>query len=938
MKSQSVVYLVKVSGLALAYWATSKIGLHYIGAAPAVSAVWLPSGVALAGLLIFGLRVWPGVMLGAYLVSYWASPIIFIGGMIGKTLGAWLSAYLLQRLVGFDNRIDRLRNVLSFLLLGVSVSSVITAAISVGAICLIGRFPWQDFAVNWGRWGIGDGLGILIGTPLLLILFTENFRTWTARQIMEMAAWLVGLMTVTWLIFGQLEGTRYLQLQEYPYFTFPLVLLCVLRLGQVGGVVATFMITAIAVAETARRHGPFSQRVNYLDDLKSLQIFLGSLSAMPLLFGAAISERRYAEQALQKSEEELRALFAAMKDVIATLDAQGRYLKIAPTDPTNFYKPPEDIVGKTLHEIFPPEKARYFLKQIQHTLFTRQVVELEYSLPIGNEIKWFTGTLSPLTDTSVLLVVHDQTEQRKALEKIGFQANLLDVVEQAVIATDLQRRVIYWNNFAEKLYGWSTGAAIGREITALIPVAEDGAMDCDMIARCQNGGSWSGEDLWQAHGGGKIPVWVTASPIQNTRGELTGIVTTSSNLTERKKLEEQLRQSQKMEAIGKLAGGIAHDFNNLLTAINGYSQLLINQLGETDPRRHRATEIKRAGERAAALTQQLLAFSRKQILQPKVIDFSRVIAETAQLLKPMIGENIQLVTTLDAGEGKVKVDQGQILQVVLNLAVNARDAMPNGGTLVIATATVELDEDAARAFQLPEAGRYVRLTVSDNGCGMQPEMQAQIFEPFFTTKPQGKGTGLGLSTVYGIINQSGGSVQVASEVGRGTIFTIHLPHSDEPITALVADEITAAPHASVQTILLVEDEEMVRQMAHSILTDSGYSVLVAEDGLGALQILRQHAGKVNLLLTDVVMPNLSGYELAKQAVALQPEMKILYMSGYTDSLINYSSVRPETVPFDAAFMQKPFTLEALLNKVRETLEQAGRSQDVTEISVSSSDE
>ena len=934
MKSQSVVYLLKVSGLAIAYWATSKIGLHYTATGPTVSAVWLPAGVALAGLLLFGLRAWPGVMLGAYLVSYQASPIIFIGGMFGKTLGAWLSARLLQRLVGFDNQIDRLRNVLSFLLLGVSVSSVLTAATSVSTMCLSGRFSWQDFAVNWGRWGIGDGLGILIGTPLLLILFTENFRTWTARQIMEMAGWLLGLLTVTWLIFGQVDGARYLQ--ENPYFIFPLVLLCVLRLGQVGGVAATFMITAIAVAETSQRHGPFSQRDNYLDDLQSLQIFIGSLSAMPLLFGAAISERRQSEQALRKSEAELRALFAAMKDIIATLDAQGRYLKIAPTDPTNFYKPPEDVVGKTVHEIFPPEKAQYFLNKIQRALSTKQVVELEYSLPIGLEAKWFTGTISPLTDTSVMLVVHDQTEQRKALEKVGFQASLLDVVEKAVIATDLQGNVIYWNHFAEKLYGWSAAAAMNRNIAELIPAVGAGELDGDMLVRCQNGGSWSGEDLWQAQGGQKIPVWVTAAPIQNTSGELTGIVTTSSNLTERKKLEEQLRQSQKMEAIGKLAGGIAHDFNNLLTAINGYSQLLINQLGETDPRRHRATEIKRAGERAAALTQQLLAFSRKQILQPKVIDFNRVIAETAQLLKPMIGENIQLVTTLDAGEGKVKVDQGQILQVVLNLAVNARDAMPNGGTLVIATATVELSAGAARAFQLPQAGRYVELTVSDDGCGMKDETQSQIFEPFFTTKAQGKGTGLGLSSVYGIVNQSGGSVQVASQVGRGTVFTIHFPHSDEPITALIADEITAAPHASAQTILLVEDEELVRQMAHSILTDSGYCVLVAEDGLGALQLLRQHSGKVELLLTDVVMPHLSGYELAKQAAALQPEMKILYMSGYTDSLINHSSVMLETVPFDATFMQKPFTLEALLNKVRETLAQTDRSQDVTEIPVSSS--
>ncbi len=397
----------------------------------------------------------------------------------------------------------------------------------------------------------------------------------------------------------------------------------------------------------------------------------------------------------------------------------------------------------------------------------------------------------------------------------------------------------------------------------------------------------------------------------------------TAEIAERKETEEalraseqQLRQSQKLEAVGQLAGGIAHDFNNLLTVINGNSHLLLRGLSE-ETHRDRVEEIKRAGERAAQLTRQLLAFSRKQVLQPTLLDLNSVVPDMDKLLRRLIGADIDLRTVLDAELRRVKADPGQIEQVLMNLAINARDAMPRGGKLTIQTANVRLDEHYARGHVAVEPGPYVMLAVSDTGHGMDAETQAHIFEPFFTTKEKGKGTGLGLSTVYGIVKQSGGNVWVYSEVGRGTTFKIYLP-SVEEIAEQRAPESASPTLTSkgMETVLLVEDEETVRNLARDILGINGYRVLTAGSGGAAMRLCEQHAGPIHLLLTDVVMPQMSGRELAERAAAIRPAMKVLYMSGYTDDSIVHHGVLDEGV----AFLEKPFTPDALARKVRETLD------------------
>jgi signal transduction histidine kinase/CheY-like chemotaxis protein len=396
-----------------------------------------------------------------------------------------------------------------------------------------------------------------------------------------------------------------------------------------------------------------------------------------------------------------------------------------------------------------------------------------------------------------------------------------------------------------------------------------------------------------------------------------------ADIGKRASLEEQLRQSQKLEAIGRLAGGIAHDFNNILTAIMGYSALLQAGLGERDPLRLEVEEIKKAVRRASSLIQQLLAFSRRQVLQLKVLDLNAVVMNIQQLLQRLIGEDIELVILPAPALRHVKADPGQIEQVLMNLALNARDAMPKGGKLTIETANVTVDEAFARRH-LISPGPYAMLSVTDTGLGMDADIQAHIFEPFFTTKEPGKGTGLGLATVYGIVKQSGGNVFVYSEPGRGATCKIYLPRVDEPLTALEAAKPIIEPVSGTETILLVEDEESVRELVSKVLQRNGYTILEARHGEEAVDLCTKFEGDIHLLVTDVVMPRMSGREVAETLQPTRPTMKVLYLSGYTDDEV----VRHGVLESMTAFLQKPFTPDALARKVRDVLDADCQPQDL----------
>ena len=440
------------------------------------------------------------------------------------------------------------------------------------------------------------------------------------------------------------------------------------------------------------------------------------------------------------------------------------------------------------------------------------------------------------------------------------------------------------------------------------------------------------ERTYRRKDGSTLPVLVEDRIIRDKDGQIIGIRSTVEDITEKRrteealrKSEEQLRQWQRVEAIGRLAGGVAHDFNNLLMTIKGCSELLLGAFDRRDPRREEVEEILKAADRATSLTRQLLAFGRRQVLQPQVLDLNAVVLNMDKMLRRLIGEDIQLITSLDPELWSVKVDPGMIEQVVMNLAVNSRDAMPNGGKLTIETTNTVHDEEYASRHVSVQAGYYVMLAISDTGCGMDKETQSHLFEPFFTTKETGKGTGLGLSTVYGIIKQSGGNIWAYSEPGLGTTFKIYLPRVEKAAKIYkprLKPKEAGAP-GGTETILLVEDEDAVRSMVSKILKNKGYTVLEARQGNEAIDICERLEGSINLMVTDVIMPHMSGRELAGRLAPMRPEMRVLYMSGYPDNTI----VQHGVLESGTAFLQKPFTINALELKVREVLDgtrQGGR--------------
>lgn len=408
-----------------------------------------------------------------------------------------------------------------------------------------------------------------------------------------------------------------------------------------------------------------------------------------------------------------------------------------------------------------------------------------------------------------------------------------------------------------------------------------------------------------------------AEPLRGPQGEIQGVICMALDVTDRKQLEEQFRQAQKMEAVGRLAGGIAHDFNNLLMVIQGYGDLLVERLHASDPLRKNVEQIQTASQRATSLTRQLLAFSRKQMLAPKILNIQTVIADMETILRRLIGEDIVLEALSAPSLGHVKADRSQIEQVVMNLAINARDAMPSGGRLTIDAQNVEIDSDVPQQPTVVAPGNYVMLAVTDNGCGMNEETRAHIFEPFFTTKDKGKGTGLGLATVYGIVKQSGGYIWVYSEPGVGTTFKIYLPRieEEEANAGAYADADSNTSPKGSGVVLLVEDEKGVRELTREYLEKSGYTVLEAPDGDSALEMARGHNGRIHALVTDVVMPGLSGRELSERVTRLRPEMRVLYMSGYTDQ----SAFRNGILDKGAELLQKPFGMSTLASKLREML-------------------
>ena len=651
---------------------------------------------------------------------------------------------------------------------------------------------------------------------------------------------------------------------------------------------------------------------------------------------AEIIQHKQTEAKLRKSEERYRNILESIQEGYFENNLAGNLTFVNDALCRNLGYSREELIGMNYRQYTDEKTAMELFRNYNRLYRTGEPIKLLEIERIGKDGKKSFAEIS----TSLIRdsegkpigfrgISRDITERKQAEEALrGSEEryrNIIESIQDGYFETDLAGNFTFVNDVICRHLGYTKEELIGMNYRQY--ASEENSKKLfqlfnELYRTGQPTKPFAVEYIKK--NGSKLTAEISVSLIRDSEGKPNGFRGISRDITERRQaeeerlsLQEQLRQSQKMEAIGQLAGGVAHDFNNLLTVIKGYSQLSRIDLKENDPLRGNIQEIEKATQRATDLTRQLLAFSRRQILDLKVLDLNVLLKDLDKMLRRIIGEDIELVTLLSGDLGKVKIDPSQIEHVIFNLAVNARDAMPSGGKLIIETANVELDEKYAHAHASVIPGRYVRLSVSDTGVGMTQEVKEKVFEPFFTTKEKGKGTGLGLSMVYGIVRQSSGDIWVYSEPGQGTTFKIYLPRTEEEADRPQKREDTDSFPGGSETVLLVEDDELVRDLANRLLKQLGYRVLEATNGEEALTVAKEHDGEtIHLLLADIVMPQMGGKALADRLKIPRPNVKVLYTSGYADNaIVHHGVLDPGT-----HFLQKPFSLKMLSHKVREVLD------------------
>jgi len=687
-----------------------------------------------------------------------------------------------------------------------------------------------------------------------------------------------------------------------------------------------------ALKETTERisRGELSARVPEIVSGGDIGDLGEAFDAMIRRLQEAEDERRENEEALRRSglklresEERFRGIFNTAGDgILIARKATRKFVDANAAICGLLGYTREELLGLGVEDIHPASDVPFVIAEYQrHGRDNKQVAEglpvkrkdgsVFYADVSGNPIE-FEG------EQYQVGIFRDITARKQAEAERNRLTAAIEQTGETVVITDPGGAIQYVNPAFERTTGYSRQEAIGRNPRILKSGRQDEAFYRGMWRTISEGRTWEGRMVNKRKDGTFYTEDATISPVFDAAGRIVSFVAVKRDITEHLRLAEQFQQSQKMESVGRLAGGVAHDFNNLLTVINGYSELLLQNLGKDSPMHGQVEEIRRAGERAASLTQQLLAFSRKQIIDPKVVHLDHLVGEMQKMLGRLIGEDISMQVTTGKGLGSVKVDPVRFQQILMNLVVNARDAMPDGGKITIETANVDLDEWYCALHPDVAPGRFVMLSVSDTGAGMSDEVKAHIFEPFFTTKERGSGTGLGLAMTYGAVHQAGGSIEVYSERGTGTTFKIYLPRVEEEAGKPADDGMPADLPGGAETVLVVEDEESVRNVCVRILELLGYRVLQASNGADAIVVAHGYGDRIDLLLTDVVMPEMNGSELAAQLVLHRPEMKVLFTSGYTEDAI----VRRGVLDDGVSFIGKPYSPGDLARKVREVFGKA----------------
>jgi PAS domain S-box-containing protein len=637
-------------------------------------------------------------------------------------------------------------------------------------------------------------------------------------------------------------------------------------------------------------------------------------------------------------------LLETLPDAIVAVDCDGTIVQVNSQAQDLFGYDRHELLGQKV-EMLVPESFRN-----QHHHHRENFVEAPKTRRMGADLDLYGRrrngsefpveiSLSPVSTengTFVLSAIRDISDRKRIAEELR-RANeelhrrtaeqlgeyrsklalIIDSSEDAILSKDLSGVITSWNRGAEHIYGYRADEVIGKHISLLTPSDRPDEIS-EILQKIRKGETIEHyQSVRVTKDGRRLDVSISVSPLRDATGEIIGASAIARDVTAQKRAEGQLRQAQKMEAIGRLAGGVAHDFNNVLAIINACTEFLRDRIDPVSEPSRYVENIKKATERGSSLTKQLLAFSRASTIQPRILDVNERLHDISKLLRPLLGDDVEILIVPRSASAIVEVDPGQLDQIVLNLAVNARDAMPRGGKFILETGAVRLDDGFAEQHQALTPGKYVLLAVSDTGTGMDEATISRIFEPFFTTKGVGKGTGLGLATVYGIVKQSAGHIMVYSEPGKGTTFKIYLPSADHKIGfASKPEPETVSPKREGTTILLVEDDEVMRSLTRQLLQEHGYSVVEANDGKSALEWVQSHPGAIDLLLTDVVMRHMSGPELVERLNASHPTLRVVYMSGYTGELI----AEREVLKRGITLLEKPFTRTALLNTIHTAME------------------
>jgi PAS domain S-box-containing protein len=787
-------------GIALGYIVAAQLGFRVATVHPVVASVWPPAGLALAVLLLGGLRLWPGIFMGAIVANAIKDiplPAATVIG-VGNTLAAMLAAFALRR-VDFRIGLQRLRDALALLGLGALCAPVVAATIGTLSLYIAGAVPADHLASVWYNWWSGDAIGVMVVAPLVVAWMHGRLPEPTGRRVAEIALLGASLLTVTVVLVRVL--------QSYEHAVFPLVGWAAIRYGQRGASIAAALVASVAMWQTVQGFGPFLSSGN--DGLWRLQLFLALLAIGSLVIGAMATAQVRMEEAHAQDEEKLRR-------------------------------------------------------------------------------------------TTQLL------------------STLIDAAPLAILAVDPKGCVRSWNRAAEQMFGWPEAEVMGQTVPFVPPQALQAFRAS--LRRVLDGEALTGLQVRRNRRDGiTLDLRICAAPTRAPDGTIDGVIAIAEDVTERKSLGEQLKQAQKMEAIGELTGGISHDFNNILTVVITNAALLADQIGlDRADMRGEVTDLQRAALRGAELVRKLMTFSRRRDLELSPVNLADVLTEMERALRRLLPKSVEVSSQIDnAGPLTIQGDVGAIEQILFNLATNGRDAMPDGGTLRLAVYRAWLDKEHRRTHGWGTSGEYIVLAVSDTGCGMSPETRARVFEPFFTTKEASKGTGLGMSMVYGLMKQHNGYISLYSEPGSGTTFRLYFPAATAGTQASAALANAAAPIGGTERILIVDDDDGIRRSAARVLKRSGYATEEAADGDKAMALLGGAENPFDLVLTDLVMPHMGGLTLYEQVQAHGNGTRVLLMSGYTaEDVRALNGAQP-----GLRFLHKPWTVTDLLRRVRGILDE-----------------